>query len=194
MPWEARCKSVHAMPGGSESYLESLRWIGTSIGNRRVSRAELKTEIIGRFSISPSYASEIVKLLLKLEFIQDHSGSCVLSHVMESWMSSGDDAPLIAQLHTKAQLIGEMLELLADPKTAPHLLQHANEHYGMGWTVGQQIETRRGWLQSAGLMACTHDKRLYRTDAGPAFLGLVEVEPPLDRCPVSPSDVTRTPS
>ncbi len=49
----------------------------------------------------------------------------------------------------------------------------------MPWESNQQINTRRGWLQSAGLMQCTHDKRLYRTDAGTAFLGLVAVEPPL---------------
>lgn len=142
---------------------------------------------MGRFGITASYASEVVKFLLKMELIRAHSGSCALSHVMESWLSSGDDASLIAQLHVKAQFIGEMLEVLADPKTASELLQHANEQYGMGWTVGQQINTRRGWLQPAGLMGCTRDKLLYRTDAGTAFLDLVEVEPPLDRRTVKPT-------
>ena len=170
---------MHAIPGGYEGYLESFRWMATSIGNQQVPRAELETRIMRRFDITPSYAYYVVCFLLKTHFFHIRSGSCVLSDVAASWVTSRDDASLMALLHHKVQFIGECLSLLAAPMTVPDLRHEADDLYSMGWQCDQQINTRRGWLQSAGLMGCTHDGRLFRTDAGTAFLGLVEVEPPL---------------
>ncbi len=141
VPWKARSRSVHAIPGGYDEYLESLRWMATSIRGWRVARAEFEVAIMHYFSIRPSYASEIVKFLLKTKLIHVHSGACTLADVTELWVSSDDDADLIAQLHRKAQFIGEMLALLGDPMTVPELRHKACEQYSMPWESNQQINT-----------------------------------------------------
>ena len=58
------------------------------------------------------------------------------------------------------------------------LLTVANERYGFGWTTASQIDNRRGWLQSAGLIRVNPDKRFEVTSAGLALLDRLKLHVP----------------
>src|SRR5207249_720028 len=76
------------------------------------------------------------------------------------------------------QFIGELLDAALEPRSNDELLSIANERYGMGWDTQTQIVNRRGWLQSAEMLAATEDGKTVTTPAGRALLAeLVLFEP-----------------
>ena len=168
------------MPGGYDGYLDSLRWVAESVQEAPPSRADLAGRIANRFDLTNKSADNRVGFLRRVRLIQVDSGVVVLPEFMKSWLLDGDPTPLMVQLHRRLRFIGEMLEALDDPRRTAELLQWACERYGFIWTTSPQIDLRRGWLQSAGLMR-EEGGLLYRTDAGTAFLDLVVAEPPFDR-------------
>ena len=74
-----------------------------------------------------------------------------------------------------------MLKGLKEPMTTAELRRWACDEYLMGWETNTQIDNRRGWLQSAGLMERNRDGLLCLTGDGSGFLDRVVVEPSLDR-------------
>ncbi len=70
----------------------------------------------------------------------------------EQWRHTGDDRIVGALLHSRCQLIGELLAAAREPQSTEQLLRVANDRYGMGWDTQTQIANRRGWLQSAGML------------------------------------------
>ncbi len=182
--WEDRASGVLPMPGGYAGYMDSLRWLAESLEEAPPTRAEFANRMANRFKLTGTSVETRLSFLQKVGFLRIESGSVVLPDFMKSWLRDGDSTRVIVQLHLSAQFVGEMLSVLQEPTTTVELHRLACERYSMGWQTSTQIENRRGWLQSAGLIR--YDKRsrhLHRTDKGTDFLEHVSVQPPIDPQP-----------
>jgi len=115
--------------------------------------------------------------LRKVGILENQGGVVRLSRWSEKWRESGDDRIIVALLHSRCQLIGELLEAALEPRSNEELLRIANERYGMGWDTQTQIVNRRGWLQSGGMIAIT-DEGNQTTPAGREMLGLLSLHDP----------------
>lgn len=102
--------------------------------------------------------------------ISVQGGVCRLGTWTEKWLASSDDRIVVALLHGRCQFIGELLDAARSPRSNDELFTVANERYGMGWDTHTQIANRRGWLQSAGMLADMGDGKVQATDAGRLLL------------------------
>lgn len=169
------------MPGGYDGYFDSLRWTAESTQDAPASFSELAARMADHFGLTESAARYRLSFLKMVGFLSVDSGVWVLPELIKRWLLDRDPAPLVARLHHRVQFIGEMLDGLEEPMTTADLRRWACEQYSMSWETNTQIDNRRGWLQSAGLMERNRDGLLCLTDRGSEFLDLVVVEPLLDR-------------
>lgn len=187
--WEDRTKGVLPMLGGYDGYFDSLRWTAESTRDAPPSQSELSARMADQFGLTESAARLRLSFLKKVGFLSVDSGVWVLPEFIKRWLLDGDPAPLVARLHHRVQFIGEMLKGLERTMTTADLRRWACEKYLMGWETNTQIDNRRGWLQSAGLIKRDSDGLLCLTDDGLGFLDLVVVQPALDRQSRKPSDI-----
>ena len=169
------------MPGGYDGYFDSLRWTAESTRDAPPSQSELAARMAVHFDLTEQAARFRVTFLKKVGFLRVDSGVCVLPELTKQWLIDHDPVRLIERLHHRVRFIGEMLDGLKQPMTTADLRHLACEQYLMGWETNTQIDNRRGWLQSAGLMKRSPDGLLCLTDNGSLFLDLVVVQPPLDQ-------------
>ena len=84
---------------------------------------------------------------------------------------------LVAVIHSRVQYIGEMLAELVEPKSADEL-RKAAVRYGLNWDTAGQVNIRRGWLESAGLIEPTDEGTVAITDTGRNLLDQLELYEP----------------
>ena len=176
--WAQRSKGVLPMPGGYSGYLESLAKVCSLVSEERPTPPELANRLEDVLEIRATAARLRESFLRKVGIINVHGGVCRLSRWTERWRETGDGRIIAALLHSRCQLIGELLDVAREPKSNEELLGIANERYGMGWDTQTQIANRRGWLQSAGMFAVTDDGRIQTTSAGQALLGELTLHVP----------------
>ena len=181
VPWQDRTKTVMPMPGGYDGYFDSLRWTAESTQDAPPSQSELAARMADQLGLTEIAARLRLSFLKKVGFLRVDSGVWVLPEFIKRWLLDRDPAPLVAKLHHRVQFIGEMLKGLEQPMTTADLRRWACDEYLMGWETNTQIDNRRGWFQSAGLMERNRDGLLCLTDDGSGFLDLVVVQPALDR-------------
>ena len=178
VPWGDRAKGAFTMPGGYDGYFDSLRWTAESTRDAPPSLSELAERMVERFDVTNKSARSRVSFLKKVGFLNGEA-TLYLADSVQQWLLNGDPTPLAVRLHHRVRFIGEMLTLLKQPADTNRLHHWANEKYRMGWQSRIQIDTRRGWLQSAGLIEPDRSQGLRLTDAGERYLSLIVVEPPL---------------
>ena len=161
-PQHSSIKGVSPMPGGYDGYLESLRWTAETIQSVQLTEKEMAARMAVRFNLRESAASSRLSFLRKVDFLRLDSATFVIPELTYSWLQDGDPSPLLAGLHFRVHFIGEMLAALDDPMTTAELRRWACEQYLQDWKTNTQIDNRRGWLQSAGLMGCRDRRMLYR--------------------------------
>lgn len=176
--WRDRRRAVHPLPGGYDSYLKTLQRILVWVADRQPDREDLETWLREEFTLSESYPRFIVDFLEGVGFVRGTTGRYEPTPELRRWLESEDTDYLIGILHSRVQLIGEMLASLTSPQTSEQLRRMANERYGMRWSTRAQIDRRRGWLQSAGLVALDEEGRLALTPAGRELLDRLEVQEP----------------
>jgi len=176
--WRQRAKGVLPMPGGYDGYLTSLRSVCELIDQERPAQAELPVRMEALLGVAANAARQRESFLRKMGVIQIEAGVAQLSQWARRWLDSGDDRVIVALLHSRCQLIGELLELCREPRSVDELLAAANTLFSMGWDTNTQVNNRRGWLQSAGMLYALDDRRVQLTESGAALLELLECEPP----------------
>lgn len=130
--------------------------------------------------------------LRKVGIVSVQGGLCRLGSWAERWRQTGDNRIIVALLHSRCQLIGKLLAEVREPRSSEELLRVANDRYRMGWDTQTQIDNRRGWLQSAGMIGVTEDGKLQTTSAGAALLAeLVLFEPGASSVETPPVEVPR---
>lgn len=176
--WRDRVKGVGPMPGGYDGYLQSLRSICQMIDAERPSQPELAPRLEEMLGISPTGARYRESFLRRIGVIEVDAGVAGIGYWARRWLECDEDAIIIGLLHSRCQLIGELLRLCELPHSTDELLAAANESHGMGWDTRTQIDNRRGWLQSAGMVSALDDSRIHITDKGRTLLNRLELHEP----------------
>jgi hypothetical protein len=173
--WRERSKGVLPMPGGYDGYLTSLRSVCELIDTERPSKSELPARMEALLGVTANAARHRESFLRKMGVVQIEGGICQLSDWARRWYDSSDDRIIVALLHSRCQLIGELLDACREPRSVDELRAEANSRFGMGWDTATQINNRRGWLQSAGMLTALDDRRIQLTEAGAALLARLDL-------------------
>lgn len=177
--WEQRGKDTYPMPGGYSGYLDSLRTLAERVKERPPNRAGLEAWMRSEFGSSETNARFGAGFLLRVGVLVERGDLIELGDITRIWLSSGNIHYLVALLHSRVRFIGEMLRAAIEPRTIAELLAIANEDYAAGWTTTAQIQRRRGWLQSAGMLTETDGDRVQITDEGRRLLDLLTLQDPI---------------
>lgn len=190
-PWEQRAKSVDSLAGGVTEYLETLRWIATQCVTQPVPRAEFVDRYRRQYDISESNARFGLQGLRRGGILALEYGRYAPTRTTRLWLESGAAELVAGMLHANVQFIGEMIAALGRPLSTGALLELANESYSLAWTSRGQIDVRTAWLRSAGLVKKLTGNEYEATQAGTAFLELIDLHPPTTD---STSDEPRQPT
>ena len=165
------------MPGGG-SYLGTLRTICERVVTQNPSSSDLARWLQDQYGLSAGSAKHREGFLRKTQVLESTSGLLNLSNTASRWYNTRDDGILIALLHSRIRYIGEMLaELRNTPRTIDELNAVAGE-YGLIWDSTDQVTRRKGYLESAKLIAPTGTGSLTITDAGRDLLSKLDVHSP----------------
>lgn len=187
--WGQRVGTCNDLPGGYDGYLAAGREILQEVDDQQPTQQQLVGFVMSRFDRKPTSAHNAVNALRVPGFIRQHGGTWELTPAGRDWLETESYARVIAQLHRAVRFVGEMLAETIEPQTTTELLAIAGERYGLGWTTETQVHRRRGWLQSAGMIGVTDDRRLHITDAGQTLLEALQVTPPAPAPAERPSKV-----
>lgn len=168
--WAQRWKGVLPMTGGYDGYLDTVRRICDVVDSDRPAPPLLATRLESLLGIKPTAARLRESLLRKVGIIDVQGGVCRTSPWTDRWRQTGDDRIIVALLHSRCRLVGELLMVAREPRSIDELLAIANQRYAMGWDTPAQIANRRGWLQSSGMITLDDDGRLRTTEKGLALL------------------------
>ena len=173
------------MSGGYDGYLDSLRKICEIVEDRHPTSVELTEEISKCLGVTQKAAGGKESFLRKAGVIEVEEGLCRTSQETRQWLETGKSDILIAILHGRCRFIGEIMAEMEKPLTTEALRSVAS-NYGLMWKTNSQIDNRRGWLQSAGLISVTDDRQLVLTKAGERLTARLEIHRP-DAKPESPT-------
>jgi hypothetical protein len=183
--WDQRSKDAYPMPGGYSGYIDSLRRIATEVSDRPPNRAGLEEWMRATFEVSESNARLGAGFLLKIGALVQRGDLIELGDFTQNWLHSGNNAIIIALMHSRVRFVGELLNAAAEPKSIAELLDIANSDFGAGWTTKAQVQRRRGWLQSAGMLVEVGSDRLQASDLGKWLVEHVTLQAPIDGSPLS---------
>lgn len=176
--WEDRGKSVYPLPGGFGNYFETLRAILTRVRDRRPGRSDLEAWIRQEYDVSEHSSRMSLLFLERTSLLSVGTDQVELTDHGEYWLQSGDATYLVGLLHSRMQLMGELMKLLEEHGSPDRLLEEADRRYGMGWNTRAQVDRRRGWLQSAGMLEVGEEADWHLTAEGRLLLEDLELAPP----------------
>ena len=197
LPWERRLKGFLPMPGGYDGYFKTLQMLCEHVADRFPPLDDLIQWWQEELSVTPTSAKLRMDFLRSTGVLELRGDICALTDITRCWLDTGDETVIIAQFHSRTRFVGEALselheaQLSGDPLKTSHLLELANGRYGFDWKTANQVDFRRGWLQSAGLISTTDDKRLEVTPEGHHLLSRLELyEPPTAGVSTKPATTT----
>lgn len=192
LPWEQRAKGVGPMPGGFTVYVDALRQVCEHVVSERPSYSDLATWVQKHFELSKGSADFRVGFLQKAGVLESATDRVRLSDYASLWYMDLDDGILIGLLHSRLQYFGEMLVELCEGPQSIEELRKAARKYDLDWDSHTQVNSRRGWLESAKLIKPAGHGQVAITDAGRELLGKLSVHSP-DMEPAPESTPTSTP-
>ena len=176
--WDQRAKAAYPMPGGYQAYLTSLETLIGAVEEERPTRSEFPELISRTLKLSANNGQHLAVFVRRAGIFIDHGETVDPSSWTRSWTDGKDNRILVALLHARIRFIGEMLDAAIEPITTSDLLDVANNQYACGWSTKAQIDRRRGWLQSAGMLATDESNRLQTTPEGKALLNRLVLHRP----------------
>lgn len=184
LPWDQRAKSVEPMPGGYFGYLASLRELCWHAFEHNLSPQDMTQWIQDHFGTGPKQATKIESFLRRTGVLKLANEQLHLSERTITWIETEEDGLLIALLHSKIQFAGEMLAEIAERPRSSDELRKAAKDYGLNWERQTQVDRRRGWIQSAGMITPMDNGSLAITDVGRELLSKLELyKPSADKAP-----------
>ena len=177
-PWEQRRKAMWPLAGGAEQYLSTLEWILRQCQASDRQLASIAAQYGLHFGINESVGTKQVEMLRGFGLLDVDSDRCVPSSSAVRWLETGRSEIVIGAIHANMRLVGELLDVMRLPRSREHLRHVANDDFGLGWKTLSQVAYRLNWLRSAGLTKKLPRNEYQATEAGLAFLGLVDLHPP----------------
>ena len=185
-PWDQRRKSLLPLAGGYERYLDTLAWIVTQCRNGSLDESALVQHYEMQFALARKAAKEQIWSLRRCGLLDSNGGRIGPTALATQWLDTSQPSLVIATMHANVKFVGELLGLIRGPRPASFLLQAAVSGYGLsGWRGQGPINYRLGWLRSAGFAEQLPDRTFQATDAGLAFLQIVELYVPSAEDPES---------
>ena len=139
---------------------------------------ELVPWLCEEFSVSETSSRTRLGSLRSGGLIGDRNGIVFVHERVHDWLQSGEDSIPIGVIHSRIRFVGELLNELREPRSGDDLRELAAT-YGLNWERLTQIDNRRGWLESAGLIEGTN-QRMSLTEAGRTLLDQLDVYEPDD--------------
>lgn len=168
------------MPGGFGGYLDSLGMILEIAGRDGVTTTRLHAMVKARFDRNDRWLRNIVSFLVNVGLLRQEGDRTSAPH------TSPSSDRVIRALHGSIRFVGEMLaEIGRNPLTHDEVADVARSRYGL--VLGDsRVNDRRGWLESAGMIAAAGSPRtLALTRRGRELLAKLEqsglLVPPADR-------------
>jgi hypothetical protein len=192
--WEQRTKSVYPMPGGYEGYLDSLRRVLDLVEEQRPTDTELNELLAREFGVSDRRSYALALFPRRGGFLQATGGAVELSEWAARWRAGSDPRIPVALMHSRVRFIGEFLKITTTPRSTAEVLALANQQYGCGWSTQAQVDRRRGWLQSAGMLQVDASDGLMTTEPGRALLARLTLFDPQTPLPPSVEHAPAAPS
>lgn len=175
--WDQRGRSVYPLPGGYAGYLTSLQSILAHVAEVHPEKPEFAEWMRATFGSSVNAADLVRVFLTRISLLRESRGVLHLTDEAQGWSRTQDPAFAIALLHSRVRFIGEMLAFLDRPAAIEDIRQYANAEYGMVWSTRAQVDRRRGWLQSAGMLHLNDEGKLAIAPAGEELLARLDVAP-----------------
>ncbi len=177
--WNQRRKSIQPLPGSVDNYPDTLTQILTQAQTIKPAQDYLEGWIVHHFDIGETFARYVVDQLERLTLVQKRSGTVEITRHGERWLAGNDKAFLVALVHSRIRIFGELLEYMRAPRTSDDLWQYANAGYGAAWNTSAQTNRRRNWLLGFGAIEQVDD-RFKLTDLGRRVLAGIIIEAAAD--------------
>lgn len=113
--WEHRHKSVYPLPGGYDSYLTTLAELLEHVDEIRPETDKFDEWIQNTFQISATSSRQALRFIDRISLLSSRGGTAELTPEAHYWLTNRENDYLVALLHSRVQLIGELLELLDGP-------------------------------------------------------------------------------
>ncbi len=158
-------KSIQPLSGGYERYIKTLDVILAYVEAEKPSTKEdLKSWYVQEFKTATSLVPGYINSLFRCGLLTKRG-----DHIKCAFPRSRDrDRKIIETIDDNVVFILDMLNEARDGASEDELSSLAKSEYGLSVGV-RQIQWRRGWLQSAGLLE-KKGRRLYATNAGRKLL------------------------
>ena len=160
----AKARSIQPLHGGFGGYIETLVDIrGYVEAERPSTKEELESWYAREFKTPIDNAQRYINSLVRCGLLKESD------HIECAFPRRRDrDRKIIETIDGKVEFILDMLNEARDGASEDELASLAKSKYGLTSDI-RQIQWRRGWLQSAGMLE-KKGKRLYATDAGRKLL------------------------
>jgi len=157
LPRAPRRARIYPLPGGARRYKAMLDWLVAWIGAARPPVAALREALAQRFDVVGRAAADGALALLEgAALVERRGGALALTPAGEAYAASPDPAALFERLHASYEGLLEVLTLADVPghfEGKVERLQRLLEGLlGRRWQGAAQVEIRRGWLESLGLL------------------------------------------
>ena len=161
---DKKARAIQPLHGGYRGYIKTLVVIREYIEAEQPStKQDLKSWYARKFDTTAKLANDYINSLFKCGLLKEES-----DHIECAFPRGGDrNRRIIETIDDKVVYIVEMLNGARDGAGEGELSSLAESKYGLGL---RQIQRRRGWLESAGMLELREDGRLYATDAGRKLL------------------------
>ncbi len=179
LPWEERLRSVTTIRGGYTGQLNTLRKVCQFVDGESPKHPILVRWIEDNFGYERKNSEDIVRNLFRRGVLESAAGQVTLNKHASHWLTSEDDAILIALLHSRIQFFGEMLAELSGAPLSIEELHESAKKFGLNWDTLSQLQHRRGWLESAKLIEPAGGNRFAITDTGRHLLSQLQIQQPL---------------
>ncbi len=160
----AKALSIQPLNGGFGGYIKTLVDIrGYVEAERPSTKEDLESWYAREFKTPIDNAQRYINSLVRCGLLKesDHI-ECAFPR------TKNRDRKIIETIDGKVEFILDMLNEARDGASEDELASLAKSKYGLTSDI-RQIQWRRGWLQSAGMLE-KKDRRLYATDAGRKLL------------------------
>ena len=179
LPWDQRKKGVYPISGGYKGQIQILRRICDHVASERPSHSDLAGWMLRHFGLkSRGNTNNRLSFLQKAGVLEQTASQVHLSEWAIRWHVADDNGILIGLLHSRLRYIGEMLSELSDGPRSIEELRQAARNYHLDWSSKGEVNRRRGWLESAGLVEPTGKGRLAITKSGSELLSILTVHQP----------------